>query len=404
MPAGWRLLRVPTRGPAMRAALARVPWWTVPGVLAVLVVVAGWLPLPELRTLAGTTVPVLGFVLAVTVLAGMCATAGLFEAAGALAVRLARGSRLALWSTTVVLATVCTVVLSLDTTAVLLTPVVIAAGRRAGVAVAPLALTVVALANTASLLLPVSNLTNLLAENDFRAAGLSYLAVMWAPALAVLLVTVLVLALLHRRSLAGRFEAAAQADVADRFLLRWCTAVMVLVALGFLAQLPAWAVATGGVLLLGIGLLVRWTPVPLGEFVPWRMLIAVAGLFVLVQAAQTHGLHTLLAGFAGSGDSGGALARFAAAGAVTGNVIDNLPAFLALAPLADSADRLATLLVSVNAGPIILPWGSLATLLWWQQVRRHGGEVDRWWTVIRQGLVLAPLVVAAGVGATLLAR
>lgn len=388
----------------MLSALAKVPWWAVPGALGALVVLLGWLPLPDLRTLADTTVPVLGFVLAVTVLAGMCSTAGLFEAAGAVAVRLARGSKLLLWAATAVLATVCTIVLSLDTTAVLLTPVVIAAGRRAGVPVAPLVLTVVALANTASLLLPVSNLTNLLAEPDFTSGGLSYLSVMWVPALAVLVVTVLVLALLYRRSLVGRFTPGEVAVVADRFLLRWCTAVMVLVAAGFLAQLPAWAVATGGVVLVGIGLLVRRTPVPLGEFVPWRMLIAVAGLFVLVQAAQTHGLHTVLTGFAGSGDSGGALARFAAAGATTGNVIDNLPAFLALAPLADSADRLATLLVSVNAGPIILPWGSLATLLWWQQVRRHGGEVDRWWTVIRQGLILAPLTVVAGVGAVLLVR
>lgn len=389
----------------MAAALSKVvPLWAVPAVLGFVVVVFGWLPLPELRTLADTTVPVLGFVLAVTVLAGMCATAGLFEAAGALAVRLSHGSKLVLWLATVVLATVCTMVLSLDTTAVLLTPVVIAAGRRAGVPVAPLALTVLALANTASLVLPVSNLTNLLAAADFKGRGLSYLGVMWAPAIAVLVVTIAVLALLFRRSLAGRFEAGADHEPADPFLLRWCSVVMVIVAAGFLAQLPAWSVATGGVVLMGIGLLVRRTPVPVGEFVPWQLLVAIAGLFVLVQAAQSHGLHTLLAGFAGGGDSGGALARFAAAGAVTGNVVDNLPAFLAFAPLADSADRLATLLVSVNAGPIILPWGSLATLLWWQQVRRHHGEVDRWWTAIRQGLILAPLTVAAGVGAILLTR
>lgn len=387
------------------ALLRRVPWWAVAGVAGAVVAVSGAIPGPDLRALASTTVPVLGFVLAVTVLAGLCATAGLFRAAGSLAVRLSSGSRAVLWLMTVALATVCTVVLSLDTTAVLLTPVVIAAARRAGVAAAPLVLAVVALANTASLLLPVSNLTNLLAEDDFRATGRSYLAVMVAPALVVLVVTIALLALLHRRALRGRFSPGPDDDVEDVPLLRWCVVVMVLVAAGFLAQLPAWAVATGGVVLLGAGVLVRRTPVPLAEFVPWRMVITVAGLFVIVQALQTHGLHSALEHLTGTGEGAGALARLAAVGTVSANVIDNLPAFLALAPLADSAPRLATLLVSVNAGPLILPWGSLATLLWFQQVRRYcvpEDGVSGWWTVIRQGLVIAPVTVAAGWAAVVL--
>ena len=53
--------------------------------------------------------------------------------------------------------------LNLDTTAVLLTPVMLALAARTGIAALPLAMTTVWLANTASLLLPISNLTNLLA-------------------------------------------------------------------------------------------------------------------------------------------------------------------------------------------------------------------------------------------------
>ena len=60
-------------------------------------------------------------------------------------------------------AAVVTAVLSLDATVVLLTPVVAAAATRAAVSPRPMVYACVRLANSASLLLPVSNLTNLLA-------------------------------------------------------------------------------------------------------------------------------------------------------------------------------------------------------------------------------------------------
>lgn len=56
-----------------------------------------------------------------------------------------------------------TVLLGLDTTAVLLTPVVLSMSVQLDLPTMPFALLTVWLANTASLLLPVSNLTNLLA-------------------------------------------------------------------------------------------------------------------------------------------------------------------------------------------------------------------------------------------------
>ena len=58
--------------------------------------------------------------------------------------------------------------LSLETTAVLLTPVVLALAARLGLPVAPFAYGAVWIANAGSLSLPVSNLTNLLAVNQLR--------------------------------------------------------------------------------------------------------------------------------------------------------------------------------------------------------------------------------------------
>src|SRR3954452_10941862 len=98
-----------------------------------------------------------------TVLAELADEAGVFDVAAHRAARLARGRTLALYGLVVVLASATTVLLSLDTTAVLVTPVVLALAQQLELSPVPFALAAVWLANTASLLLPVSNLTNLLA-------------------------------------------------------------------------------------------------------------------------------------------------------------------------------------------------------------------------------------------------
>jgi arsenical pump membrane protein len=104
-------------------------------------------------------VPILGFVLCMTVVAELGDGIGVFAAMANRVAVLARGSVWRLWELVAVFATLSTTVLSLDATAVLLTPVVPALAAQPGLDQALFAYT----ANTASLLLPVSNLTNLLA-------------------------------------------------------------------------------------------------------------------------------------------------------------------------------------------------------------------------------------------------
>jgi Na+/H+ antiporter NhaD/arsenite permease-like protein len=63
--------------------------------------------------------------------------------------------------------------------------------------------------------------------------------------------------------------------------------------------------------------------------------------------------------------------------------------------------RLAALLIGVNAGPLITPWASLATLLWHSRLQTLGVEV-RWSRYLLLGLVAAPLtVVLATIGLAL---
>jgi arsenical pump membrane protein len=110
---------------------------------------------------------VVAFLGAVLVLAKLCDDEGLFEAAGAAIARGRVGSGGLLRRVFVIAATI-TAVLSLDAAVVLLTPVVLAAVRRLRTPVRPYAYATAHLANGASLLLPVSNLTNLLAFHVAR--------------------------------------------------------------------------------------------------------------------------------------------------------------------------------------------------------------------------------------------
>ena len=87
--------------------------------------------------------------------------------------------------------TLTTLALSLDATAVLLTPTVLVAARRAGLRPGPSVHLVGHLTNSASLLLPVANLTNLLALATLTDLGVDFLhfvALMALPAAVVLAV------------------------------------------------------------------------------------------------------------------------------------------------------------------------------------------------------------------------
>ena len=358
----------------------------------------------DLAALAARVGPVLGFVVCITVVAELSNGLGVFATVARAAARLARGSVLALWLLVVVLAVLATTVLSLDTTAVLLTPVVLALAAQLQLDRALFAYTAVWLAHTASLRLPVSNLTNLLAlgrlpgDDPLQFAGLT-----WPAATACVLVTVAALAVLHRRSLRGRYVVGPAVPVADRRLL--VLGLVVCAALGpaFLLGvdvLLASAVAAG-ILLIACAVarrdLLGW------RLLPWRLVLGVAVLFVAVQYAHDHGLRALLGVAAGEGRSCSALLRLAGLGALGANLLDNLPTYLALEPVtAGAPTRLAALLVGVNAGPLVTPWASLATLLWAARCRSAGVEIS-WGRFALRGLLLVPVLLLSAVTALWLA-
>lgn len=138
---------------------------------AVLVVAVGAVPVKDAWAQTKDLLPVVAFLAAVLVLSQRCADEGLFTAAGDAVARACHGSPHRLLLGVFVVASLTTAVLSLDATVVLLTPVVFATTAAVGARPRPHVYACTHLANSASLLLPVSNLTNLLA---FTASGLTF--------------------------------------------------------------------------------------------------------------------------------------------------------------------------------------------------------------------------------------
>lgn len=356
-------------------------------------VAAGVLPAADPLAIADRVWPILLFVVAITVVAELAAVAGVFDVAADALARLSRGRTVMLWLLVVGLAVATTAFLSLDTTAVLLTPVVVAVARIHRLDPLPFAFTTVWLANTASLVLPVSNLTNLLAAHRLAADPATFLALLWLPALIAIAVSIVLLWTIHRRRLRGRFDPAPRPVVADRVQLAVTTGVVLILLPLLVSGIPPWIPALAAAVLL-IGLFGWRSPSVLKvSLVPWQLVVFASGLFLAVGAVAAVGSEAVLSLVAGSGTDLVSLWQLSGVGMLGANAINNLPAYLALESVADSPARLGALLVGVNAGPLITPWASLATLLWHQRLRALEVDVP-WRRYVLLGLVAAPLTVA----------
>ena len=353
----------------------------------------GILPAAEALTIADRVWPILAFVVAMTVVAGLATEAGVFDVIASALARAARGRTWALWLLLVLLAVATTAFLSLDTTAVLLTPVVVVVARACGLPPLPFAIATVWLANTASLALPVSNLTNLLSLHVLGFTdALSWVKLFGPSALVAAVVPAFIAVVIHRQSLPARFVARTRARVADRTLLAVSAVVLGMLLPCLVAGVPPWIPTTGAAVLLAAVFAWRAPRALTFALIPWQLVVFVAGLFLTVGALQALGSGAVIAAITGTGEDLPALLRLAASGLVGSNAINNLPAYLALEPAAGTPPRIAALLVGVNAGSIVLPWGSLATLLWHDRLVSLGVDV-RWGRFILLGCVVAPVTV-----------
>ena len=372
---------------------------------ALLLLATGVVSLGQARDELDDVGATVAFLAAVLVLGDLSARAGLFEAAGQWLAEGSRGRPATLFGLVVVLCSMVTAVLSLDATVVFLTPIAFTTAAVLGARPRPHAYATVHLSNSASLLLPVSNLTNLLA---FHATGLSFArfgALMVLPWTAAIAVEWVVL----RRAF-GADLAAAPVDprpaATHRIPVAYTATVLALTLAGFVASSwlgvdPAW-IAAAGVVLLAVPALARRriTPVGVARSADPAFLAFVVALAIIVAAAEAHGLGTLVDNLVPSGDGLAVLLAIAALAAVLANLLNNIPAILLLLPVLapQGAGPVLAALIGVNIGPNLTYVGSLATLLWRRVLTRHDMDAPPV-EFLRLGVLTVPPALALAVAA-----
>ncbi|PKQ30797.1 MAG: arsenic transporter [Actinobacteria bacterium HGW-Actinobacteria-2] len=330
--------------------------------------------------------PTIAFLAGVLMLAHLAQAEGVFAAAGQLMATRARGRPRRLLVLVFIVASLTTAVLSLDATVVLLTPVVFATASRLGARPKPHVYATTHLANSASLLLPVSNLTNLLAMSAVGLSFIHFAGLMAAPWLVAILVEFVV----FRRyfdtdlSVVATPRSAEEAPAKPVFAL----VILGLTLAGFVASSPLhlepfWAALAGVAALTVKRLITRAQPigrelVALGTAANVWFLAFVLGLAIVVQAVVDHGAADLMRTLLPPQADLAGLLVIAIVAAVLANVVNNLPAVLVLLPLVAPLGPVAALavLIGVNVGPNLTYVGSLATLLWRRIMADHDHDAE----------------------------
>jgi arsenical pump membrane protein len=386
-------------------------WWVCSG--AALLVALRLIPWRTAVHAVGEGADVYLFLAGMMLLSELALVHGVFDWLAANAVRHSRHSLSRLFLMIYATGTIVTALMSNDATAVVMTPAVLAAVRRARSEPLPFLFACAMIANAASFVLPISNPANLVVFRSQMPALGKWLAMFLLPSIASIVVTFAVLRWWFRRDLAGRVEDGSDTVVLSRSgrMALWGIAVMsvvLLVASGLHWDLglPAAIVAV----LLAI--FVSWrSRTSLGKIfadVSWSVLPLVAGLFVLVEAVNRIGLlawaeNTLRA--AEQLPLWQAVFGVGFAVGVGNNLVNNLPLGLiagtAVQAVGVHGAMAKAVLIGVDLGPNLSVTGSLATILWLLAIRREGLRVSRR-AFLKVGLVAMPAALLAALSCVLL--
>jgi arsenical pump membrane protein len=312
---------------------------------------------------------------------------GLFRAAGYRIAGLAPNA-VTLFAGAAVLVALVTSVLNLDTSVVFLTPVLAHAARSRGHDEAPLLYGCLLLSNAGSLLLPGSNLTNLIVAGHLHVSGAAFFGRMAPAWIVAVAVTATVVGVLERRSL--RTGAGGRTEPPPVALGLGLAAVIVVTILVVVLRSPALPVASVGIVVVGIRLATRRErPDQVAGVLGLPVLVGLFGVAVALGTLgrSWSGPATLLSHLNAWGTAA------VAAGASV--VFNNLPAASLLASRVPP--RPYALLIGLDIGPNLFVTGSLSWILW----RRAASAAGAHPSVARAsflGLLSVPLSMAAAVG------
>lgn len=381
-------------------------YWVCAG--ALMLVITRLLPLGSAGHAVYEGLDVYLFLTGMMLLAELARREGVFDWLADLATHGAKGSATRLFLLIYGVGTIVTILLSNDATAVVLTPAVYTAVKRAKAEPLPYLFACAFIANAASFVLPISNPANLVVFGKHLPHLAEWLRIFSLPSIISILVTLAVLWWLSRAALAKQLEGQAgdhKLSSAGRLAacgLVFAAAVLIAAsAFGFDLGLPTCIAAVSAVGV--VALKDRAAPLQVVRDVSWSVLPLVAGLFVIVEALNRAGaLAASQKALMMVAQMRPVLGRLTAAFGVglISNVMNNLPVGLA-SGAALQHDRVpATIahavLIGVDLGPNLSATGSLATVLWLIALRREGMEVSAW-KFLRIGLLVMPIALLLSV-------
>jgi arsenical pump membrane protein len=394
-------------------------WWISGG--ALLLITLRLVPLKLAGQAVAKGSDVYLFLIGMMLLSELAREQGVFDWVASVAVRGANGSCSRLFLLVYSVGTLVTIFMSNDATAVVLTPAILTAVRKAKVSPLPYLFVCALIANAASFVLPISNPANLVVFRVGMPPLGTWLADFGVPSLLSIVVTFLVMRFLFRKELCKSIEC----EVEDAKLSGNGKLVVAGLALMIAVLLTASAMKKDLGLPTCLAALVitavtsitsRSSPIKLAREISWATLLLVAGLFVMVDAVETQGALSLtqqwLAWASSLGQNLGAMVVGFAVG-IANNIVNNLPLGLIAGGTIQAAHTKGlmanAILIGVDLGPNLSVTGSLATILWLLALRKDsaegaGGEkLDlSFWKFLKVGAVAMPVALLAALGGAIL--
>jgi arsenical pump membrane protein len=349
------------------------------------------------------------FLIGMMLLSELAREQGVFHWVSAVAVRSAKGSCTRLFTVVYAVGTLVTIFMSNDATAVVLTPAILTAIRKAKIQPLPYLFICALIANAASFVLPISNPANLVVFHTGMPPLEQWLAWFGVPSLLPIVATYVVMRLLFRRELcetiADEPEDAPLTANGKLILAGLAATIVVLLTASALKKdlgLPTCLAALAITAIVSIK--ARSNPVTLAREISWGTLVLVAGLFVMVDAVESQGALKLtqswLAWAQGLPSMAGTLVVGYAVG-IANNLVNNLPLGLMAGATLHAAQAKGlvanAVLIGVDLGPNLSVTGSLATILWLLALRKEKLDVG-FWDFLKVGAVAMPIALFAALG------
>lgn len=338
---------------------------------------------------------------------------GVFDWLAGLAVKQGDGSAARLFALIYGVGTVVTIFMSNDATAVVLTPAVLTAVKRAKVKPLPYLLICALIANAASFVLPISNPANLVVFHSAMPPLFRWLAMFALPSIVSIVVTYLALRWVCSRDMttpSDEEEASPCLSTTGKISLFGILSVaaVLLIASAFKLDLGLPTCLASLVIAAIVLIRERSNPLHIVRDISWSILPLVAALFVIVEAVKTAGALQMLHSALLHAMRWPAAASALAVGGIVGvgtNLVNNLPlgliagATLQTAPFHPVLTK--AVLIGIDLGPNLSITGSLATILWLIAIRREGMHMSGW-QFMKAGIVVMPVSLAFTLGAALI--